>query len=128
MSSKLKIFTWHIHGSYLYYLSKGNYDLYIPLDPARGEGYGGKGSFSFDANVHELPVDEVKGAYFDCILFQSSKNYLVDQHVIFSPEQHAIPKIYLEHDPPRNTPTDTCHIVDDPNIMLVHVTHFNRLM
>lgn len=128
MESKLKIFTWHIHGSYLYYLSQGNYDLYIPVDPARGEGYNGRGSFPFGDNVHEVPASEVRNMEFDCILFQSSKNYLIDQHVIFSPEQHSIPKIYLEHDPPRSSPTDTCHIVDDPDMTIVHVTHFNNLM
>ncbi len=26
----LKVFTWHIHGSYLFYLSQGDYELYIP--------------------------------------------------------------------------------------------------
>jgi glycosyltransferase involved in cell wall biosynthesis len=128
MNSRLKIFTWHIHGSYLYYLAQGNYEIYIPLDPRAGDGYGGRGSFAFGGNVHEVPADEVKNLSFDCILFQSSKNYLVDQHVLFSMEQHTLPKIYLEHDPPRNTPTDTFHIVDDPDITLVHVTHFNNLM
>lgn len=128
MHPRLKIFTWHIHGSYLYYLSQGNYDLYIPVDPLKGEGYIGRGSFRFGDNVHEVAAQDVRQMEFDCILFQSPKNYLVDQHVIFSAEQHAIPKIYLEHDPPRNSPTDTCHIVDDPDMTLVHVTHFNNLM
>ena len=31
-------------------------------------------------------------------------------------------------DPPREHPTDTAHVVDDPNILLVHVTAFNQLM
>src|SRR5581483_11484118 len=39
-----------------------------------------------------------------------------------------LPQIYLEHDPPRASPLDTPHVVDDPNVLLVHVTHFNRLM
>jgi glycosyltransferase involved in cell wall biosynthesis len=128
MASRLRIFTWHIHGSYLFYLAQGNYDIYLPVDPSKGDGFGGKGSFPFGPNVHEVPAQHVRELAFDCILFQSSKNYLIDQHVLFSLEQHRIPKIYLEHDPPRNTPTDTCHIVEDPDITLVHVTHFNQLM
>ena len=39
-----------------------------------------------------------------------------------------MPRIYLEHDPPQEHPTDTRHWVDDPNVMLVHVTPFNALM
>jgi glycosyltransferase involved in cell wall biosynthesis len=128
MKSRLKIFTWHIHGSYLYYLSQGNYDIYIPVDKTRGDGFGGKGTIPFGKNVHEIPANEVRHANFDVILFQSQKNYLIDQHILFSPEQHRLPKVYLEHDPPRNTPTDTCHVVDDPDMTLVHVTNFNQLM
>ncbi len=40
---KIKIFTWHIHGSYLFYLSQGNYDIYIPTKPEKTEGYYGRG-------------------------------------------------------------------------------------
>jgi glycosyltransferase involved in cell wall biosynthesis len=35
--------------------------------------------------------------------------------------------VYLEHDPP-DDPTDSRHVVDDPAMQVVHVTHFNRLM
>jgi glycosyltransferase involved in cell wall biosynthesis len=37
--------------------------------------------------------------------------------------------VYLEHDPPREHPTDTRHVVaEDPVTVLVHVTPFNALM
>ena len=129
MQSKLKVFTWHIHGSYLFYLSQGNYDIYIPTKPEKTEGYYGRGeTFPFGANVIEIPAAEVKNYTFDCIVFQTNNNYLIDQYEILSPEQRELPRIYIEHDPPRQHPTDTKHLVDDPNITLVHVTHFNRLM
>ena len=38
------------------------------------------------------------------------------------------PRFTLEHDPPREVPTDTRHVVNDPDMLLVHVTHFNNLM
>jgi hypothetical protein len=79
-------------------------------------------------NLHEVPVENVPGMDFDCILFQSARNYLVDQHEILTEAQRLLPRIYLEHDPPRESPTDTRHPVDDPDVLLVHVTHFNRLM
>ena len=124
-----KIFTWHIHGSYLYYLSQGNYDIYIPTKAEKTEGYYGRGeTFPFGDNVHEIPAELVKNEHFDCILFQTNQNYQKDQFEILSAEQRELPKIYLEHDPPRQHPTDTKHIVDDKNVLLVHVTHFNRLM
>jgi glycosyltransferase involved in cell wall biosynthesis len=129
MGQQLKIFTWHIHGSYLFYLSQGNYQIYIPTRSEKTEGYYGRGeTFPFGDNVIEIPADEVKNHRFDCILFQTNQNYLTDQYEILSEEQRSLPKIYLEHDPPRVHPTDTRHVVNDPAITLVHVTHFNRLM
>ncbi len=64
----------------------------------------------------------------DCVLTQSHQNWLVDRDELLSPEQLALPAIHLEHDPPRLSPTDTRHPVDDPDVLLVHVTHFNDLM
>jgi glycosyltransferase involved in cell wall biosynthesis len=129
MQIRIKIFTWHIHGSYLYYLSQGNYDIYIPTKPEKTEGYYGRGeTFPFGTNVIEVPAKEVKDYQFDCILFQTNNNYQVDQYEILSAEQRELPKVYLEHDPPRQHPTDTKHLINDPDVILVHVTHFNKLM
>lgn len=126
----LKIFTWHIHGSYLYYLSQGNYRIYIPVSKARTEeGYYGRGkTFPFRDNVIEIDSSEVRNQDFDCILFQTNKNYTTGQYEILSEEQRNLPRIYLEHDPPCKHPTDTKHIVTDPDVIMVHVTHFNKLM
>lgn len=121
--------TWHIHGSYLNSLARIDHDWYVPFKPGRPERYGGRGP-TFDAPdyLREVPAEEVRNLDLDLILFQAPQNYLEDQYEILSPEQRALPKIYLEHNAPRPHPTDSKHIVDDPNILLVHVTHFNQLM
>ncbi|HEU4632918.1 MAG TPA: glycosyltransferase family 4 protein [Flavisolibacter sp.] len=126
----MKIFTWHIHGSYLYFLSKGNYEIFIPVTSSkREEGYYGRGNtFPFGRNVIEVPVEEVRYRDFDCILFQTNQNYLIDQYQILSERQRKLPRIYLEHDPPRLHPTGTKHIMQDNEVVFVHVTHFNQLM
>lgn len=126
---RLRIFTWHIHGSYLYYLSQGDYDIYIPVNDKKTEGYVGRGeTFPFGENVIEVSADMVKYLDFDIILFQTDENYLIDQYDVLSESQRTLPKIYLEHNPPWGHPTNTKHPVTDPNITLVHVTHFNKLM
>jgi glycosyltransferase involved in cell wall biosynthesis len=45
-----------------------------------------------------------------------------------SEAQLSGPRIFVEHDPPQASPTDTRHPVDDPDVLLVHVTAFNELM
>ena len=125
----LRILTWHIHGTYLYYLSQVPHEFYVPVKPDRPEGYGGRaGTLPWPDNLHEVAAEDVARLPLDCILFQSRKNYLEDQYEILSPAQRRLPRIYLEHDPPREHPTDTRHPVDDPEILLVHVTPFNALM
>jgi len=60
-NARLKIFTWHIHGSYLFYLSQGEYDIYIPVNNEKSEGYYGRGqTFPFGKNVIEVPASEVR--------------------------------------------------------------------
>ena len=126
---KLKIFTWHIHGTYLYYLSLGDYEIYIPVSKNPKPGYVGRGTtFPFGDNLHEVEEDKVRELDFDCILFQTKTNYLEDQYQTLSAEQRELPKIYLEHDPPQETTPYTKHIVTDRNVNLVHVTHFNSLL
>ncbi len=127
--ARLKVLTWHIHGSYLYYLTHAHQDFYLPVKPGRTDGYGGRTpGYPWGDNIHEIPADQVRDLPLDVVLFQSRKNYLQDQYDILSEEQLNLPRIYLEHDPPREHPTDTRHFVDDPNVLLVHCTHFNELM
>lgn len=126
---RLRVLTWHVHGSYLNYLCKTPHDFYLPIKDGRPEGYGGRSpGFAWGDNVHDVPADQVARGQYDAILYQSHRNWQVDRHDILSDEQRRLPQLYLEHDPPRDTPTDTRHPVDDANVLLVHVTHFNRLM
>lgn len=122
-----RILTWHVHGSYLYYLAFAGHRIFLPVNDERSEGYCGRAEW-WPSNIIEVPVADVPRLGLDCILFQSARNYLSDQHEILTGEQRRLPRIYLEHDPPREHPTDTRHPVDDPEILLVHVTRFNQLM
>lgn len=129
MQRRLKILTWHTHGSYLHYLTQAPHDFYVLSKPNRPPGYGGRcGHIPWGDNVIDLPVSEAKTTRFDCILFQDDDQYLKDQYLYLSEAQRRLPRIYLEHDPPREHPTDMPHPVDDPGVLLVHVTPFNALM
>jgi hypothetical protein len=125
----LRVLTWHVHGNYMLYLSRAGVEFLLPHDPARGAGYGGRGTtFPFGPNVVEVPADAVKDEPIDCVLFQTRRNYEVDQFEILSPQQRRGPRVYLEHDPPQESPVNQRHWFDDPNGLLVHVTPFNALM
>jgi glycosyltransferase involved in cell wall biosynthesis len=125
----LNILTWHTRGSYLYYLSQSPHQFHVLAKPGYPPGYGDlAGHFRWGPNVHELPVHAARERQFDCIVFQDDEQYEKDQYEYLSPSQRALPRIYIEHDPPRAHPTDSPHLVDDSAVLLVHVTHFNALM
>jgi glycosyltransferase involved in cell wall biosynthesis len=129
MSRRLRILTWHVHGNYMFYLSHSPHDFYLLSDVERSPGYGGKcGSWPWGGNVHDCPVENVMDREFDCVLVQSRKHYLEDRSRLLTPAQQRLPTLYLEHDPPLGHPTDTRHVVEDPSVLVVHVTHYNALM
>jgi hypothetical protein len=126
---RLRILTWHVHGNYLYYLTQVPHEWYVLSKPGRPPGYAGRaGELPWGDNVHDLPVDTLAAAELDCVLYQCHDHYLHDRLGILTPEQQRLPRIYLEHDPPQEHPTDTRHPVQDPEAVIVHVTHFNDLM
>jgi hypothetical protein len=126
---RLRILTWHTHGSYLLYLTQAPHEFYVLSKPGRPPGYGGvAGHQPWGANVHDLPAERAKSQAFDLVLFQDDKQYLEDQLELLAPAQRRLPKIYLEHDPPWREAVETRHVVDDPEVLVVHCTHFNRLM
>lgn len=126
---RLKILTWHTHGSYLLYLTQAPHDFYVLSRPGHPPGYAGRsGHLPWGPNVHDLPAADARRARFDLILFQDDPQYLDEQFELLTPAQRRLPKIYLEHDPPREHPVDSRHPVTGREVMVVHVTHFNRLM
>ena len=126
---RYRILTWHVHGNYLYYLTQAPHDFYVLSKPGRPVGYSGRsGHLPWGDNVHDCPLEEAHKMRFDCVLFQARRHYLEDQHRLLSGHQRTLPRIYLEHDPPQQHPTDTRHLIDDPGTLLVHVTPFNALM
>lgn len=129
MPERLKVLTWHVHGNYLYYLTQVPHEFYLVTDAARSAHHSGRsGTLPWGANVHEADVQRIPGMEFDVVLFQSATAWLEEQHRLLTPAQRALPRIFLEHDPPQRHPTDTRHCVDDPDVLLVHCTPFNALM
>ena len=129
MQRPLRILTWHVHGNYLYYLTQVPHVFYLVTDQTRSTHHSGRsGTLPWGDNVHEAPVDKVREMSFDVVLYQSREAWEKERYSLLSPAQRALPSVYVEHDPPQEHPTDTCHWAQGTNVMLVHVTPFNALM
>src|SRR5205085_87094 len=126
---RLKILIWHIHGSYLNTLARIDQDWYLPVKPGRPEGYGGRGpTFDLPDYVREVPAEAVRDLELDLIIYQTPKNYFEDQFEILRAKQRQLPILYLQHNTPKPNAVDTRERIDDPNVLLLHVTHCKRLM
>ena len=125
----LRILTWHVHGSYLDSLVRTGHEFYLPVRDDGGERRGGIGHWGWPTDrVHEVPEEEVRDLDVDLVVFQHATNWREDGPRILSDRQMRGPRVYIEHDPPWGDPTDARHPVDDPDVLVVHVTAFNQLM
>jgi hypothetical protein len=129
---KLNVLVWQIHGSYLNTLVQSfagaPYRFYLPTKPGKPEGYGGRGpTYSWSSETFEVPAEEVGDLDLDLIIYQTEKNFTQDAREILTPDQRALPAVYLEHNTPQGRINGMVHPIDDPGVLLVHVTHFNDL-
>ncbi|HEY3524291.1 MAG TPA: glycosyltransferase family 4 protein, partial [Candidatus Limnocylindrales bacterium] len=127
---RLRVLTWHVHGAYLEALAWAGVTLFVPVRPGRPARYGGAPTRpDLPSTIVEVPADGVRDLDLDVVLCQARDNWLSDRFEILSEEQLRLPHVYVEHDPPREHPTDTRHhVADEPDVLLVHVTAFNALM
>lgn len=128
---RLNILIWHIHGAYLTAITQAEHNWYLPTKSDGLEGYIGRGQDSTMPDyVREVDADAVRDLPLDLVICQTPRNYQQDRFALLSAEQQAtVPVLYLEHNAPEPHPTDSFHpAAADPDTLLVHVTHYNRLM
>jgi hypothetical protein len=126
---RLKVLIWHIHGSYLNALTRTDHDWYLPVKEGRPVGYAGRGrTFDMPPWVREVSADEVASLDLDLVIYQTPENLFVDGPEILSERQSRLHAIYLEHNVPRPDAVNSVHPAVESNLLLVHVTHYNRLM
>jgi glycosyltransferase involved in cell wall biosynthesis len=125
---KLRILTWHVHGNYLYALTQVPHEFVIPVKPGNPPGYSAIGSkIPWGANVVQVPAEQLREQRLDGIVYQSCATYEDDRQVLLSPEQLALPSVYIEHNPPEPHAVATRHPFRHDKGVVVHVTHYNAL-
>ena len=125
----MRILTWHVHGNYLWSLAHAGHELVLPVRDGRPPGYAGRTpNFPWPATVVEVPAERVRDEPLDAVLTQSHANWETDRHDLLGERAATLPTAHVEHDPPRGNATDERHPVTDPAALVVHVTHYNRLM
>jgi hypothetical protein len=125
----MRILLWHVHGSWTTAFVQGGHDYLVPVLPDRGPfGLGRARTWDWPASVVEVSQQRLADEPPDVVIIQRPEEFdLVRQWTRRTPGRD-LPAIYLEHNAPEPHPVASRHpLADQRDILLVHVTHFNRL-
>jgi len=125
----MRVLLWHVHGSWTTAFVQGAHEYVVPVLPGRGpDGRGRARTWDWPASVIEAPPEELAATDIDvCVLQRPEELELAEQWLGRRPGRD-IPAIYLEHNAPQGRIADLRHpVADRPDLLLVHVTHFNAL-
>lgn len=125
----MRIFVWHVHGSYLTSLVQGDHEFLVPVVPDRGpDGRGRARTWEWPDRVVEVGLDEAADAEVDVVILQRPEELegLAGRWLGGRRPGVDLPTVYLEHNTPQGRITEMRHpAADRSDILLVHVTHFN---
>lgn len=127
----MKIFLWHVHGSWTTAFVHGDHEYLVPVLPDRGpDGRGRAQTYTWPPNAVEVTPEEAAGAEVDVVVLQRPEELdgLTESWLGGRRPGRDLPTVYLEHNAPQGYINDMRHeVADRPDILLVHVTHFNEL-
>ncbi|GAA2508059.1 glycosyltransferase [Streptomyces thermolineatus] len=126
----MNILLWHVHGSWTTAFVQGPHRYLVPVTPDRGpDGLGRARTFTWPDSVHELTPEQLRGEPVDLVVLQRPHEAeLAERWLGGRRPGRDVPAVYLEHNAPDGDVPHTRHpCADRDDLLLVHVTHFNRL-
>jgi Glycosyl transferases group 1 len=126
----MRILLWHVHGAWTTAFVHGRHEYVVPVLPDRGpDGVGLARTYAWPDSVTEMPPEQLRDEGFDVVLLQRPHELegLAEDWLGRRPGRD-IPAVYVEHNAPQGRIADMRHpAADRPELLVVHVTHFNAL-
>jgi hypothetical protein len=127
----MRIFLWHVHGTWTTAFVQGRHEYLVPVLPDRGpDGRGRARTDAWPDTVREVGPDEAAQTSVDVVVLQRPQELagLAEQWLGGRRPGRDVPAVYLEHNAPQGRVNEMRHpAADRRDLVLVHVTHFNRL-
>jgi hypothetical protein len=126
----MNILIWHVHGSWTTAFVQGPHTYLLPVLPDRGpEGRGRARTFSWPSSAVEIAPEQLRDTPVDLVILQRPHEAALAERWLGGRRPgRDVPAVYLEHNAPdRNVPESRHPCADRDDLVLVHVTHFNRL-
>jgi hypothetical protein len=126
----VRILIWHVHGSWTTAFVQGGHEYLIPVLPERGAWGGGRPqAWDWPARAVEVSPYELADAGVDVVVVQRPEEMELAARWLRRVPGRDLPAVYLEHNAPRGPAATSRHpVAARPDLLLVHVTHFNALM
>ena len=121
----MRVFMWHVHGSYQTALVQGPNEFLLPVLPERGpDGRGRAQTWEWPANAIEVTPEQAADEDVDVLIVQRPHELELAERWL----GRRPPTIYLEHSSPQGRIAEMRHpAADRDDLTVVHVTHFNAL-
>jgi Glycosyl transferases group 1 len=125
----MRIFLWHVHGSYTNSFVQGGHDYLLPVLPERGpDGRGRSQTFDWPESAVEVTPEHAAATEVDVVILQRPEELELAEEWLGRRPGRDVPAVYLEHSLPQGRIGEMRHpAADRSDLVLVHVTHFNAL-
>jgi glycosyltransferase involved in cell wall biosynthesis len=127
----VRVLLWHVHGSWTTAFVQGRHEYLIPVTADRGpDGLGRARTWSWPASAVEITREEAADAEVDVVVLQRPHELegLAAQWLGGRRPGREVAAVYLEHNAPQGRINELRHLAADrPELVVVHVTHFNDL-
>jgi glycosyltransferase involved in cell wall biosynthesis len=125
------VLLWHVHGSWTTAFVQGRHEYLIPVTADRGpDGLGRARTWSWPASAVEITREEAAEAEVDMVVLQRPHELegLAAEWLGGRRPGREVAAVYLEHNAPQGQINELGHVAADrPELVVVHVTHFNDL-
>ncbi|MDT0442476.1 glycosyltransferase [Streptomyces johnsoniae] len=126
----MNILIWHVHGAWTTAFVQGSHSYLVPVLPDRGpDGLGRARTYQWPESVREVPPEQLAREPVDLVVLQRPHEAeLAERWLGGRRPGRDVPAVYVEHNAPTGNVPDSRHpFADRDDLLLVHVTHFNRL-
>jgi hypothetical protein len=126
----MTILVWHVHGAWMTAFVHGAHEYLVPVLPERGpDGRGRARTYAWPGTAREVTPDELRTTPVDLVVLQRPAEIdLATRWLGGRRPGVEVPAVYVEHNAPQGRIADMRHpLADRPELLVVHVTHFNAL-
>ena len=125
----MRVLVWHVHGSWMTAFVHGPHTYLVPVDEGRGPfGRGRAQTYTWPENAVEVTAEEVREAGVDVLVVQRPEELDLAERWLGRRPGRDVPTVFVEHNAPQGRIAELRHpAADRDDLVVVHVTHFNRL-